>query len=68
MFSGSQLAQLLSSLVSALNEKEIPTSASLIEAFNRELISKSLDAYNSKVEAVQLPLEEEKLQQVGAGW
>lgn len=63
---GKTLAQLLQSLISALNAKEIPTGASLIESFNREIVAKALAQYVSQLDAaVQLPVEASALDQVG---
>eukprot|EP00879_Flechtneria_rotunda_P018322 GHRR01019219.1.p1 GENE.GHRR01019219.1~~GHRR01019219.1.p1 ORF type:complete len:405 (+),score=112.09 GHRR01019219.1:767-1981(+) len=61
---GKQLAQLLQSLVVALNAKEIPTGAGLIESFNREIVNKALHLYTQKLDAaVKLPVDEKVLAQ-----
>ena len=64
VLTGAQLADLLQSLVSALNAKEIPTAAGLIESFNREIIGKALAEYARKMDAVKLPVQAEKLAEV----
>lgn len=62
---GKRLASLLQSLVKALNAKEIPTGAGLIESFNREAVNKALDVFVQRLEAaVTLPVAEEDLAQV----
>jgi hypothetical protein len=62
---GEQLADLLQSLVSALNAKDIPTAAGLIESFNREVITKALAEYSKHMDALKLPMPEAQLGQVG---
>lgn len=62
---GKTLGSLLQSLVAALNAKEIPTGAGLIESFNREIVMKALQLYQQKLDAaVTLPVDEEVLTQV----
>lgn len=62
---GKTLARLLQSLITALNAKEIPTGASLIESFNREIVTKALQLYVSTLDAaLQLPVDSEALEQV----
>jgi len=63
---GKSLARLLQSLITALNAKEIPTGASLIESFNREIVAKALQQYVAQLDsAVQLPVDADVLEQVG---
>lgn len=64
--SGKQLAQLLRSLITGLNAKEIPTAASIVEMMNHELLTKALDQYESALAAQQLPVAEQELQEVCA--
>jgi hypothetical protein len=65
---GKRLAALLQSLIAALNAKEIPTGAGLIESFNREAVNKALAAFTEALDqTVQLPVDESVLDQVG-GW
>lgn len=62
---GKTLARLLQSLISALNAKEIPTGASLIESFNREIVAKALQLYVATLDAaVKLPVDADALEQV----
>lgn len=64
---GKTLARLLQSLISALNAKEIPTGASLIDSFNREIVAKALQLYVAKLDAaVKLPVDADALEQVRA--
>lgn len=64
---GKTLARLLQSLITALNAKEIPTGASLIESFNREIVAKALQLYVSKLDAaVRLPIDADELEKVGS--
>lgn len=62
-FSGSQLSELLIDLVKALNEKEIPTGASLLESFNQQLVGRALDSYTARMDALKVPTTEERLQE-----
>lgn len=65
---GKALANLLQTLVAALNAKEIPTGAGLIESFNREIVTKALELYQQKLDgAVELPVDEHVLEQVSLG-
>jgi len=45
---GKELAALLQGLVTALNAKEIPTGAGLIDSFNKEIVNKALQLYGVK--------------------
>jgi hypothetical protein len=67
VLTGTQLADLLQSLVAALNAKEIPSAAGLIESFNREVITKALAEYARRMDEVKLPLQVEKLAEVWQG-
>eukprot|EP00882_Tetradesmus_deserticola_P022407 GHRQ01024311.1.p1 GENE.GHRQ01024311.1~~GHRQ01024311.1.p1 ORF type:complete len:488 (+),score=152.10 GHRQ01024311.1:293-1756(+) len=64
VLTGKRLAALLQSLVTALNAKDIPTGAGLIDSFNREAVSKALAAFSAALDrAVQLPVDEPVLDQ-----
>eukprot|EP00877_Chromochloris_zofingiensis_P014120 jgi/Chrzof1/8962/Cz03g31040.t1 len=65
-FTGAQLADLIKSLVNALNAKEIPTAASLIESFNSELINKAMQEYNHDMDTIKLPIDEQELEKADA--
>jgi hypothetical protein len=62
---GKELAALLHNLVTALNAKEIPTGAGLIDSFNKEVVNKALQLYVSTLDAaVHLPVDEVALAKV----
>lgn len=58
---GSELADLISRMVAALNSKDIPTAGSILEHFNRELVGRLRDGYAAALEAMTLPVTDEKL-------
>ncbi|MCJ1422123.1 hypothetical protein MMC29_000002 [Sticta canariensis] len=58
---GAQLADLIGKMVAALNSRDIPTAGSILEHFNRELVGRLRDSYAAALEAVALPVTEEKL-------
>lgn len=60
--SGPALAGLVSRMVAALNEQEIPTATSLVAAFNRDLLSRCVANYTAAMGALVLPVEEEQLE------
>ena len=59
--SGAELANLVVRMVEALNSREIPTAGSILEHFNRELVTRVRDAYAATLDAVVLPVAVEKL-------
>ncbi|GIM13741.1 hypothetical protein Vretimale_16806, partial [Volvox reticuliferus] len=60
---GSHLASLISRMVEALNE-QIPTAASLLAAFNRDVLTRCAANYTTALAAVRLPVEEDQLEAV----
>lgn len=60
----SQLASLLAELVAALNEKEIPTGASLLESFNAQLVARAMRGYAAAMDGVGVPIDEAELGKV----
>lgn len=58
---GRELADLLSRMVAALNSREIPTAGSILEHFNRELVARVREQYATTLEAIDLPIPQEKL-------
>lgn len=52
---GSGLAQLVEDMVAALNSRDIPTSASLLDTFNEGLVVKCSASHAALVAAVHLP-------------
>lgn len=65
VLSGSDLADLIVKTVTALNEREIPTAGSLVQYFNRDLVSKCKDRYVKKLAKHNLPMEDEDLRRIG---
>ncbi|GLI66294.1 hypothetical protein VaNZ11_010056, partial [Volvox africanus] len=61
---GPQLASLISRMVEALNEQEIPTATSLLAAFNRDVLTRCAANYTAALAAVRLPIEEDQLEAV----
>ncbi|KAG2485718.1 hypothetical protein HYH03_015602 [Edaphochlamys debaryana] len=58
---GAALAGLVTKMVDALNEQEIPTGASLLASFNRDLLARCAANYTAALAAVQLPADESDL-------
>lgn len=62
-FTGVDLAALLSSMVKALNAKELPTASSLVESFNQELLGRSLEVYVTHMDKqLKLPCEDNEFE------
>lgn len=55
---GPGAADLVVALVDALNTREMPTSGSMLEAFNQQLLHEVLDQHLKEMEAVELPAAE----------
>ncbi|EFJ48035.1 hypothetical protein VOLCADRAFT_60759, partial [Volvox carteri f. nagariensis] len=64
---GPQLASLVSRMVEALNQQEIPTATSLLAAFNREVLSRCVANYSGALAALTLPLGEDDVEAVEMG-
>ena len=47
---GPELARLIEQVVTALNEREIPTAGSLVQYFNRDLVAQCRQAYLARSE------------------
>lgn len=58
---GPALADLITEVVTALNAREIPTAGSLLEYFNKELVTACRDQFIKSLESVALPSEAEAL-------
>lgn len=58
---GNTMADLIQEVVQALNAKEIPTSGSLVEYFNRELVNTCRDIFIKMIEKQRLPAENSTL-------
>lgn len=54
-------------LIKALNEKEIPTGASLLESFNQQLVSRAMKGYMAVMDGVAVPIDEDDLTKVCGG-
>jgi hypothetical protein len=53
---GAGLADLVVALVDALNARELPTSGSMLEAFNQQLLTALLDEHAVALQALHLPM------------
>ena len=58
---GPALADLIEQVVTALNDREIPTAGSLVEYFNRELVDACREQFVKALERVSIPVETEDL-------
>ena len=56
--SGPGLADLVVALVDALNARELPTSGSMLEAFNLQLLSEAAEEHAEALSALHLPADE----------
>ena len=54
---GAQLADQISSLAAALNEREIPSAGSVIEGFNREAYTRTISSLRKSLAGLDLPLD-----------
>lgn len=55
--------QLFLQILDALNKGEIPTTGSLVEVFNKEIVERCLKLYSQSMDRMMLPLPEDNLQQ-----
>ena len=55
--SGAELAGQVSQLVNVLNAQRIPSAGSVIDAFNRELVTRTLAELRSSLSSLKLPLD-----------
>ena len=53
---GAGLADLVVALVAALNARELPTSGSMLEAFNTQLLAAVLEEHGAALDALHLPI------------
>eukprot|EP00898_Chlorokybus_atmophyticus_P009070 jgi/Chlat1/9164/Chrsp97S08440 len=56
--SGPVLARMIERTVAALNQGDIPTTGSVIDAFNREALERAVAQHKAAVRAINLPLGE----------
>ncbi|CAK0744999.1 hypothetical protein CVIRNUC_001589 [Coccomyxa viridis] len=61
VMTGPVLAELIETMVGALNARDIPTAGSILEHFNRELVQKVKEDYVESLEALPLPVAEAAL-------
>lgn len=61
MLDGQGLVSLITETVTALNEREFPTSASLVHFFNKDLVAKCKDAFVKNLMHQELPAEEDDI-------
>ncbi len=59
---GPGLAELISQVVTALNDRDIPTAGSLVEYFNRELVEACRAQFVKSLEKVVIPVEQSTLE------
>jgi hypothetical protein len=59
---GPGLADLISQVVTALNDRDIPTAGSLVEYFNKELVEACRAQFVNSLEEVAIPVEESILE------
>jgi hypothetical protein len=52
---GAALADLIEALVAALNDQDMPTAGSMLEAFNQRLVMDCVDVHSAALGAVMLP-------------
>ena len=55
VLNGAGLADLLQTMVDALNARDIPSSTSILFAFNQQLIHELVDLHSSRLEETTLP-------------
>ncbi|KAK7393482.1 hypothetical protein VNO78_22039 [Psophocarpus tetragonolobus] len=59
---GKEFVSFLEQILEALNKGEIPSTGSLVEVFNKNILEKCLKLYSEKMATLVLPLPEESLQ------
>jgi hypothetical protein len=59
---GPGLADLISQVVTALNDRDIPTAGSLVEYFNKELVESCRAQFVKSLEKLAIPVEEANLE------
>lgn len=62
---GEGLASLIEQTVKALNEREIPTAGSLVQYFNRDLVSRCQKKFVEEISRQRLPVDESELKSIG---
>ncbi|PNY05129.1 guanylate-binding protein 4-like [Trifolium pratense] len=59
---GKEFVAFLKQILEALNKGEIPSTGSLVEIFNKDILERCLKLYSEKMATLDLPLTEESLQ------
>ncbi|MQL86071.1 hypothetical protein Taro_018589 [Colocasia esculenta] len=59
---GKEFISFLEQILDALNKGEIPSTGSLVEVFNKEILERCLKLYSEMMDRVRLPLEEKQLE------
>ncbi|KAL3517630.1 hypothetical protein ACH5RR_020219 [Cinchona calisaya] len=59
---GKEFVSFLEQILEALNKGEIPSTGSLVEIFNKEILERCLKLYSDKISSLHLPMTEEDLQ------
>ncbi|KAL1312148.1 hypothetical protein HN51_038760 [Arachis hypogaea] len=60
---GKEFVSFLEQILEALNKGEIPSTGSLVEIFNKDILERCLKLYSERMGKLQLPLPEGSLQQ-----
>ncbi|MED6192576.1 hypothetical protein PIB30_011652 [Stylosanthes scabra] len=60
---GKEFVSFLEQILEALNKGEIPSTGSLVEIFNKDILERCLKLYSERMGKLHLPLPEESLQQ-----
>ncbi|XP_042392697.1 guanylate-binding protein 4-like [Zingiber officinale] len=61
---GNDFVDFLEQILEALNKGEIPSTGSIVEAFNKAILERCLKLYSNHMDSLQLPVEEKRLQEV----
>ncbi|XP_074572763.1 uncharacterized protein LOC141829239 [Curcuma longa] len=61
---GNDFVDFLEQILEALNKGEIPSTGSIVEAFNKVILERCLKLYSKHMDILQLPVEEKRLQEV----
>ncbi|KAG6506084.1 hypothetical protein ZIOFF_031399 [Zingiber officinale] len=61
---GNDFVDFLEQILEALNKGEIPSTGSIVEAFNKVILERCLKLYGRHMDSLQLPVEEKRLQEV----
>eukprot|EP00249_Psilotum_nudum_P012527 c23835_g1_i1 orf=307-1830(-) len=62
--SGKDFSSLMEQTLEALNKGQIPSAGSVVDAFNREVVYRCMEAYKGNISSIKLPVSEDKLKQL----